>query len=145
MIYEFITPSDTITFVADDEKIAIAATIIIGKGKAGCTDEQGKDLPTMYIFSKDPDKEIATELGMPLGDFFDTHREKIIACLESFSYTSITDRKIYDDAIQAITEPDKLKEFKAKHEDRNRSSMTKWVQHAWNVAESFKKKSENNE
>lgn len=139
MIYEFITPSDAITFVADDEKLAIAVAIVLGKGKAGCSDENGNDLPTMYLFSKDPDKEISDKLGMPLKKFWEDNRENIITCLESFAYGNIRERKGYDDAIEAITDPVKLKEFKAKHEDRNRSSMNQWVKYAWDLAESLKK------
>jgi hypothetical protein len=137
MIYEFITPSDPITFLANNDKIAIAASIIMGEGKAGCNDENGKSIPTMYLFHPDPLPEIEKDLELPFSDFIELNKKEISECLLSFSYTSIEDRKQYDDAIAAITDKKKLKVFKAKHEDRNRSSMSKWVQSAWDYGDAL--------
>ena len=35
-IYKFITPSDPITFKAENDKIAYACVLFLGNGKAGC-------------------------------------------------------------------------------------------------------------
>jgi len=52
-IYEFITPSDPITFKADDDKVAFVCAAILGKGQAGCENKTtGESLPTMLMFSK---------------------------------------------------------------------------------------------
>jgi len=138
-IYEFITPSDPITFKTDDDKIAFTCALLIGNGKAGCTNlTTDQNIPTMMMFSKDPDKEISDYLGCDMGNFIKSNRGKIADCFKSFAYGSISDRQTYDNACEAITDHEKLKEFKAKHEDQNRSSMSKWVQYAWNLADKMK-------
>lgn len=139
MIYELITPSDPITFLANNDKIAICVAILLGEGKAGCHNEKGESLPTMYMFHPDPVPEIEKDLEMKLDEFIDANRKELSECFKSFAYGNVGDRKQYDDAIAAITDEKKLKEFKKKHEDRERSSMSKWVQHAWNYGEHLMK------
>jgi hypothetical protein len=135
-IYEFITPSDPITFKTDDDKIAFLCALLLGNGKAGCTNlTSGEHLPTMLMFSKDPDKDIADFIGSDVPAYIETNRPKIADCFKSFAYGSHADRQTFDDACEAISDPEKLKEFKAKHEDKNRSSMSQWVKGAWKYGE----------
>lgn len=138
-IYEFITPSDPITFKAQDNKTAFVCAIILGEGMAGCqnitTDES---IPTM-TFNKDATKHVDDYLGCKLNQYIDSNLKDIIECYQSFSYGSASDRQTYDDACEAISDTEKLKEFKAKHEDRNRTSMSAWVKQAWQYAELLKK------
>jgi len=138
MIYEFVTPSDPITFKADNDKIAYACTTFLGNGQAGCTREDGKSLDTMIAFCNCDEswieKAIKDFLGSDLGEFIEQNREAIAKAFASFSYGRISDRHLYDDAIEAITEPERLEEFKRKHEDRSRSSMSEWVKGAWQYA-----------
>ncbi len=141
--YEFITPSDPMTFKAGDDKIAYATSILLGSGKAGTKrHEKGSEvsIPTMIAFSSDSNGCILDYLGMELETFVDAHLTEIADALLSFSYGSINSRQEYDDAIEAITDPEKLKEFKLKHEDRNRTSMNQFVKYAWNYGEGIKKK-----
>jgi hypothetical protein len=137
MIYEFITPSDPISFIAPEDKIAIAVAIILGNGKAGCKSEKGESLPTLYLFHDNPMPEIEADLGMPLDSFIETNKKEIADSFLSFAYGDIEDRHTYDDALQAITDPEKKREFKNKHEDRNRTSMSKWVATAWKYGEAL--------
>ena len=131
-IYELITPSDPITFKADDDKIAFACAVILGNGKAGCTNTNtGDSIPTMLMFAKDPEKDIAEFIGGDMSEFIKTNNKKVSECFKSFAYGSASDRRTYDDACEAITDTEKLKEFKAKHEDKNRSSLSQWVKAAW--------------
>jgi hypothetical protein len=46
-------------------------------------------------------------------------------------------RSLEELTIEAITDPEKLKEFKDKHEDSNRTSMSSWVKVAWKLADRF--------
>ena len=142
MIYDFITPSDPITFKADSKKVAYFCALILGNGKAGCNSENGESLGTMLMF--DPNaKETAEEFLEESLDSFPKHyKEDVISCFQSFSYGSTSNRKTYDSAIEAITDPQELKEFKRKHEDENRTSMSQWVKSAWDYADSFKKAQE---
>lgn len=135
-IYEFITPSDPITFKSDDDKVAFACSLLLGNGQAGCENKStGESLPTMLMFVADPNKEIEKFIGEDFKSFIHANKPKIKACFDSFAYGSVSERKTYDDALEAITDPEKLKEFKAKHEDKNRTSMSKWVKGAWQYAE----------
>jgi hypothetical protein len=118
-IYEFITPSDPITFKADDDKVAFTCALLLGNGKAGCTNlKTGDSIPTMLMFAKDPDKDIQEFIGGDFKEFLEANKPKIAECFKSFSYGSASDRETFDDACDAITDPEKLKEFKAKHEDK---------------------------
>ena len=143
MIYEFVTPSDPITFECDNDKIAFTCAVIIGSGKAGCHRyEKGKDIsiPSLMLFDKEPEKTIAEYLGCDISKFTDDNHEKIASGMKSFAYGSIEERVQYDEAIEAITDPDKLEKFKASHEDRNRTSLSKWVAYAWQMGEGMEKK-----
>jgi len=139
MIYEFITPSDPITFIANDNKVACVCSVLLGNGKAGCTREDGEKIPSMWLFHPDPVPEIEKYLECSLDDFIKANKAAISECFKSFSYGDFSDRKQYDAAIEAITDPDKLAKFRATHEDSNRSSMSKWVAYAWQMGEKLSK------
>jgi hypothetical protein len=143
-IYELITPSDSITFKTDDDKVAYSCALILGSGKAGCSrrDENNNEvsIPSLLLFDSEPETTIKEYLGETLDEFLDSHKQKIIDCFKSFAYGSIEDRKTYDDALEAITDDEKRKEFQSKHEDRNRTSMSRWVQGAWNIAKKLEEK-----
>lgn len=140
MIYEFITPSDPITFTAEDPRIAFVCGLVLGNAKAGVRSEKDESLPTLWLFSSKEDTEagIIDFLGCPLREFVTGREEEIAACFDTFAYGSIADRRDHDAALRAITDPAKLAEFRAHHEDQRRTSMSRWVQHAWNYARSFR-------
>lgn len=145
-IYEFVTPSDAITFRAENDMIAFMVCLFLGEGKAGCHKENGESINTMtaFIFNEDARKEVYREYcgTDDLQSVFDENISKVVNSLKSFSYGSISDRKQYDDAIEAITDPAKLKEFQNKHEDRNRTSTSKWVSYAWETAKALGKEAD---
>lgn len=133
-IYEFVTPSDPITFKTDDDKIAFVCALILGNGKAGCRNiDTDKSIPSFLLFSEDPEASIKDYIGADLGEFIEKNKPNIAECLMSFSYGSVSERKTFDDACNAITDPEKLIGFKAKHEDENRTSMSQYVKTAWNI------------
>lgn len=138
-IYEFITPSDAITFKTDCDKVAFTCALLLGNGKAGCKridkDNNEVRIPTMLLFSANPDSDIKEFLGIEMNEFINKNKPKIKECFSSFSYGNIEDRITYDDTVSAITDDVKLKEFKAKHEDRNRTSMSEWVSYAWDLSD----------
>lgn len=138
-IYKFITPSDPITFKAPDDKTAFAVSLIIGNGKAGTKNTAtGESLPSLLLFNPNVEVTINEFLGMDLEKFIEENKEKIKLTLMSFAYGDVSDRIQFDEACEAITEPDKLQAFKASHEDRNRSSVSGFVKYAWDIAERLK-------
>lgn len=138
MIYEFITPSDAITFKACDDAIAFAVGLIVGRGSAGVLNtETQESLNTLMFFCTEEDlvKIVSDNLNTDLETFIINNKQEIISSLNSFMYGSENERVVYDAAISAITDKTKLKEFKSAHEDRQRSSVAKWVQDAWTKGE----------
>jgi hypothetical protein len=136
MIYEFITPSDPITFKASDPKVAFYVGLTLGNGKAGVEGEDGSKIPCLLIFCSEETvtATVKEQLGEDPKAWAEENREAIADAYESFAYGSIRDRKDYDAAIDAITCPDRLATFKAHHEDAHRTSMSKWVSYAWKQA-----------
>jgi hypothetical protein len=138
MIYEFITVSDPITFIAESDAVAWTVASLLGEGKAGCDREDGESMNTMTAFvpeSKRAEiymKYIGTE---DIGGYVKEHKKEISDAFLSFAYGSIRQRKQYDAAIAAITDTDKLKQFKVQHEDMQRTSMSRWVNYAWFLGE----------
>ena len=138
-IYEFIQPNDPITFKTDDDKIAFACSVILGRGKTGCSriDESGNevDIPSILFLSDDPTHEMNKFVGGDFREFIIENDQAIKQCFSTFCYGSVEDRRTFDDACIAITDSANLVEFKEKHEDRNRSSMSEWVKYAWKYAD----------
>ena len=140
MLYKLINPSDTITFIASDHKLAFAAAVYLGSGKVGvrCVDHPDATIPALCAFSPKPIKIIEEYLGDNINIFINKNAEAMAVCYESFAYVSIEGRRMYDAACAAITDQEKLAEFKAKIEDERRTSMSRWVLAAWKYAEYFK-------
>jgi hypothetical protein len=141
MIYAFGTPSDPITFRADTDQVAFAVGLYLGRGKAFVRREDGTELPCFLLFARAESvaSMIEERLGTSFALFVSSHRRECAAAFESFCYGNIAKRREYEAACSAITDPDKLAEFKRAHEDANRTSMTKWVAEAWTIGAALRK------
>lgn len=141
MTYELITPSDPITFKAESDKVAFFCALVLGSGRAGMKREDGAEIESPMVFlQSDPMPGIEAFLGCEFQTFADDNVPEIAACFRSFAYGNFSDRANYDAAIEAITDPEKLAAFKAKHEDQNRYSIYQWVAGAWRYADAYDKK-----
>lgn len=128
--YEFITPSDAITFRADNNAIAYAVALYLGSGKAACQREDGVEIDCMLLFAtpEETKKSILDNLGMEFKDFMEANKAAVAAAFSSFAYTSIAGRKQYDERLTAASD---VTAFKAAHEDKKRTSLSRWVNTAW--------------
>jgi len=130
MLYEFITPSDPITFYAPDNDIAEAVAVYVGNGKAGLRAADGSETPTtLYLFGNMPIEQInrvEKTLSERLEDF-------LTAC-ERFAVCGFSDRDIYNDYTQNGTNEEKVKLW----DDKKRSSMTDWCGFARGLARKAK-------
>lgn len=145
MIYEYITPSDPVTFIAFSDKIALIVSIIIGNGKAGCMNvATGESLPSLLMFEPDPKGIVSAYLEKDPDAFIAENKECIASAFDSFAYGSVSDRAAFDHACSCITDKGKLLEFKKSHENKNRTSMNKIVQAAWDYAEELRNQEQNN-
>lgn len=95
MIYEIINPSDPITIEADDVLVAKAATLVLGEGAYGLTDEHGTHILGIYLFGATDEAMISEGFygGLEgIGTFVRSHVEAVAACLESAMVCSIRNR-----------------------------------------------------
>lgn len=121
MILELINPSDAVTFVGDDPKIAGVAILILGNGAYGLTDESGEVFVPLMLFGGF--KAWLEEQGITdLAAFLIEHGSALADFLETCAYGKIAERQAFDEAIKRMT-PDKAEEHREWWNDRNRSSM----------------------
>lgn len=140
-VYELITPSDPITFKAISDKVATWVSIYLGKGKAGCISKDGRDLNTLMLFETNIEEVIKENLGCSFKDFYERNMVAIADALDSFAYGNFSGREEFDFTCEALKDNDeKLQEFKSIHEDKNRSSMSKWVAFAWELGKEIRTK-----
>lgn len=143
MLYEFITPSDPITFRASNNSIAFVVSVALGQGKAGCQNQDtGENVDSLTAFFPE---EVREEIyrrycGDDAQSFVIEHAQEIADAYKSFAYGSVSERRTHDAAIAAITDPKKLEEFKTVHEDQNRTSLSRWVDFAWKQGEALQRK-----
>ena len=142
MTYEFITTGDAVTFIAPNDKIALACTIMVGEGKAGCQRYEGReivDLEAMTANVTDPTRAIESRLQTTLKKFIQENSSEMVKCFYSFAYGTIDGRAKYDAAIAELRDPNKLQEWKKVHEEANRTSLTTTVLSAWELGDAIKK------
>jgi|GEM_PF-5609913 len=143
MVYKFTTPSDPITFLAEDDKVAFLVTVIVGNGKTLYEPEDGHNVPSSFLIFAGDQTEAMIEgaLANSMDHFIHARRSDIIAALESFAYGEFADRKVYDQTFALLKDdPNKLDKFRAIHDDAKRSSLSEWCKYAWNLAKQLKSK-----
>lgn len=133
-LYELINPSDTITFYAPDDEVAIACALIVGRGQYAASDEDGNNVGGMAF--SDMEKWITEWFGSSDGlDTLLTERKaEVVEALESFATMSRAARHVYDTAMEHITDPAVRTAFKAQIQDRERTSMNNITEFAWKNA-----------
>jgi len=133
MLYELINPSDAVTFYADSVAVARIVAILVGQGQYPIKDAQGEACGGLLLFMSqaEVDSLLAEWFeGTSVADFIEQHKAEIITALESFATMSRGDRRIYDAACAAITDSEKLAEFKASQEDVQRTSLNRITDYA---------------
>lgn len=140
--YEFVTPSDPITFKASNDRIAFVVSLVLGNGKAGCSrilDQKQINVPSLFLFVSDPEAVIQEYLGEALDKFIEKNKQEIADSFCSFAYTSLDGRDQFDQTLDMIP-CEKKQEFLDMHEDTKRSSTSRWVKHAWKTGNGLKLK-----
>jgi len=122
ILYEFITPSDPITFYAPDNDIAEAVSIYVGNGKAGTNRADEKDGPhTLIAFSswgEGQEERVSGTMSKRINE--------VIEAAHTFAVTSIADRPVYDDYTNNGQDKEKIDKW----DDIRRSSMSDWCGYA---------------
>lgn len=141
MIFEVVNPSDACTLRAEDSKVAIAVTIMLGGGSYPLKDEMGDTYDVLLGFIRDENELDAAVHSLFDGKDFNAfvldNCGAIIECLESVICLGIKERFLYDTAIGFMDEKGKL-EFREIINEKFRTSMNDISATAWECAESLR-------
>ncbi len=150
--YDIVNPSDACTFLAPDAQIAVAVLAFLGEGSYAGTavarngerisETDAKSLAVPMFWGDGSYEAWWRENGWtecPVEAAIRDRKAEVLAALRSCAYGDLEDRATYDAACAAITDPDKLAEFKRGHEDRRRSSLNAIVKRAWAWADALEK------
>lgn len=119
MEYELKNPSDPYTFLAEDLEVAALTVFSISTLYGAEAKEGGESVP---IFLFGGAKEWYLErFGRTLDDGRKAKREELVSALSSMMYGGFEDRRRYEAALSAITDPEKKEEFITEWQDGHSS------------------------
>ena len=135
-LYEIVNPSDPVTMLARSFEAALLATLLVGTGQyaAQPVDHDGEKVP-IFLFGGFEEWLAKRYPGKELSELIDEHEADVIAALRSFCTGKPSDRRLYDAALKAITDPDKRAEFVAGWDDQKRSSLNQITNRANAIAD----------
>lgn len=113
--FELINPSDPYTFIADDLETAALVVFAISPAYGAKTKEGELAVPT-FIFGG-ADEWYAEQFGRSVIDGFEAKKKQLAEALSSMMLGHFEDRRRYEAALAAITEPDKREKFIAEWQD----------------------------
>lgn len=131
-LYEFLNPSDTITFYAENDDIARAVTLILGNGKAGCRKENGEQVDNCFTaFGNPAPQKVYDEIEKWLKE----GNESLIQSFNSLGCCNRDERPIFDEYIQN----DEANKKFLKWDETHRSSMNDFCGYARRLAKQIAK------
>lgn len=144
-LYELINPSDPYTYRASSDLVAIAANLLLGRGKTGCGDVDGcgEAIGPMLLFATEEQAEaMLTETFGPksLSGFVEEHRAEIADALDSLMIGSVSTRRDFEDAMEAIADPEKKEAYRQKVLERRKTSLNNYGAVAWKMAKLLREK-----
>lgn len=145
-IWDILNFSDPITMVSDDFRAVAIATLALGQGTYGATEAGGakREMPIFRFSSADQVEawfrttfpEIEAAPGEVLTELLKAVPKRDIArVLRTAQVCSVEERKSYQKALDAITDPAKKKEYVAWWKDERRSSLNDIAALAWRLAD----------
>lgn len=136
MEYKLANPSDPYTFAADDLETAALVVFMLSTAY-GANTKNGEVAVPIFIFGG-ADEWYAEQFGRNVEEGITAKKEQLIAALKSMTLGNFEDRRRYEAALAAITEPDKKAEFIAKWQD-GRSSLNDIGTRCHEIAEALLK------
>ena len=133
-IYDISNPSNDITIESEDVRVAQAATLLLGQGLCGLSDEREVSVLPMFILGGVRDW-IEKHFPESLNVFIGGHRTEIATCLESVLYCSVADRK----ALVASLREDTSKGAFARFNEAKRTGPIDYCLSARTIAKSLRK------
>lgn len=132
MEYELINPSDKYTFIADD--LETAALVVFALSPAyGAKDKEGEIKVPVFIFGN-PEEWYAENFGRTPTEGLTAKKQQLAVALGSMTLGGFEDRRRYEAALEAITEPAKREKFIELWQD-GRSSLNDIGNHCHKLAE----------
>jgi hypothetical protein len=119
-ICELVNPSDAITFVVDDVKVAGVAILLLGEGAYGLTNGAGDTVVPLGLFGFW--RTWIQEQQIDLEKFVPENRLAMAEFLETVCYGSVAEREAFDVAMSRMI-PDKAQEHQAWWNGKKRSSL----------------------
>lgn len=139
MEYELINPSDPYTFIAEDFETAALTVFVLGTAYGAKPKDGGEDVPIFLLggaeewynerFCRTPDDGVAEK------------KSAIADALASFMLGGFENRRRYEAALAAITDPEKKEEFIAVWQD-GRSSLNDIGTYAHTIAKRLRQAEE---
>lgn len=119
MEYELKNPSDPYTFIADDLEVAALVVFSIST-LYGAVGKEGDSVVPIFIFGGATEwyKE---QFGRTPDDGLEAKKEELATALSSMMYGGFEDRRRYEAALSAITDPEKRENFIAEWQDGHSS------------------------
>lgn len=121
MILEIINPSDEATIAADDIAAAGIAIMIVGDGWYGLKNEDGEQV--VPITALGCEESWLRENGVSnIEAYIKANRLKMALILESVLYGSISDRVLFNAAVEKMSQED-ARLYREQWNDKKRSSL----------------------
>lgn len=140
MLCKIINPSDPYTLETDNFEAAAVGICMVGNGKLGLQEIGGDGRATPVLFGWETWLE---EHGIMLehvgqgASWLSENGEAMIEALRSVRIGSAAERRAMLDAEKYITDPEKLKAYKAEQQDKARSSMNDIGTACWEYADAM--------
>lgn len=115
MEYSLVNPSDPYTFIADDLETAAIVVYSLSLGY-GATTKDGKIAVPIFIFGG-AEEWYSKQFGRSVEDGVKAKRKQVAEALSSMMLGHFEDRRRYEAALAAITDPNKKEEFIAEWQD----------------------------
>ena len=132
-IYELINPSDPYTFEAGSIEVAGAAVMYLSSGFGAKEVGDGDSTPVLFGWD-----EWLKERKID-SDWIVAHRTEIANALDSFLIGDSCDRQDVEDMLAELP-PDKRESWRARRQDRHRTSMNKIGETAYDLARRLREK-----
>lgn len=123
--YEIINPSDKVIVSCDDDTVAAAVVLLLGRGRYGlrrCDGSDNKQVTLPIFLMGGSDEWLEAKGILDFGVYLDDHKDQAIACLESAFYGDLAELEALDAALSLL---DSTSRFAAmqRYNDRKRNSM----------------------
>jgi hypothetical protein len=133
-LYELINPSDPYTFEAPSIEVAAASAWLLSSGFGAKAIDGDEATPVLFGC-----EDWMKARGMDSAGWFTAHESEIAAALDSFLIGKAADRADVEDMLAELPE-EKREAWRARRQDRHRTSLNQIGERAYQLAEKLRAK-----